>query len=99
MCESCTASYYGKTYRHIKVRVSEHQGAFPRTGKQVKKGTLSTLVRDHMFNCDHIVAWEGFSIIGREPNHYLLETKVNLFFEQGNTSLYNNKYSEELLLF
>ena len=52
-----------------------------------------------MLNCDHIVAWEGFSIIGREPNHYLLKTKENLFFEQGNTSLYNNKYSEELLLF
>ena len=24
-CGSCTASYYGKTYRHMKVRVSEHQ--------------------------------------------------------------------------
>ena len=25
-CGSCTASYYGKTYRHMKVRISEHQG-------------------------------------------------------------------------
>ena len=24
---------------------------------------------DHMLNCDHIVAWEDFSIIGRESNH------------------------------
>ena len=38
---SCTASYYGKTYRHIKVRVSKHQGVYPRIGKRVK-GTLST---------------------------------------------------------
>ena len=34
-CESCTASYYGKTYRHMKVRVSEHQSVSPRTGKRV----------------------------------------------------------------
>ena len=40
---SCTASYYGKTYRHMKVRVSEHQGVCPRTDKRVK-GTLSTSV-------------------------------------------------------
>ena len=57
-CGSWTASYYGKTYRHMKVRVSEHQGVSPRTGKQVK-GMLSTAVRDHMLNCDHTVAWEG----------------------------------------
>ena len=46
-------------YRHIKVRVSEHQGVSPRTGKRVK-GTLSTSVRDHMLNYDHTVAWENF---------------------------------------
>ena len=54
-CGSCTASYYGKTYRNMKVRVSEHQSVSPRTGKQVK-GMLSTSVRDHMLDCDHIVA-------------------------------------------
>ena len=67
-CGSCTASYYGKTYRHMKFRISEHQGVSPRTGKRVK-GTLSTSVRDHMLNCNHTVAWEDFSIIGRESNH------------------------------
>ena len=64
MCGSCTASYYGKTYRHMKFRVSEHQGVSPRTGKRVK-GILSTSVRDHMLNYDHTVAWEDFGIIGR----------------------------------
>ena len=29
-CGSCTASYNGKIYRHFKVRVSEHQGVYPR---------------------------------------------------------------------
>ena len=97
-CGSCTASYYGKTYRHMKVRISEHQGVSPRTGKRVK-GTLSTSVRDHMLNCNHTVAWEDFPIIGRESNHYLLETKESLFIKRDKTSLNRNKYSQELFLF
>ena len=52
-----------------------------------------------MLNCDHTVAWEDFSIIGREWNHYLLETKENLFIKQGNPSLNRNKYLQELFLF
>ena len=54
-CGSCTTSYYGKTSRHMKVRISENQGVSPRTCKRVK-GTLSTSVRDHMLDCDYIVA-------------------------------------------
>ena len=87
-----------KTYRHMKVRISEHQGVSPRTGKRVK-GTLSTSVRDHMLNCNHTVAWEDFSIIGRESNHYLLETKESLFIKRDKPSLNRNKYSQELFLF
>ena len=97
-CGSCTASYYGKTYKHMKVWISEHQGVSPRTGKRVK-GTLSTSVRDHMLNCNHTVAWEDFSIIGRESNHYLLETKESLFIKRDEPSLNRNKYSQELFLF
>ena len=65
----------------MKVRVSEHQSVSPRTGKRVK-GTLSTSVRDHMPDCDHRVAWEDFSIIGRQSNHYLLKTKETLFINE-----------------
>ena len=35
-CRSCNASYTGKTFRHMKIRVSEHQGVSPRTGKHLK---------------------------------------------------------------
>ena len=71
-CGSCKASYYSKTYRRMKIQVSEHQGVSSRTGKRMK-GTLSASVRDH-----HTLAWEDFSIIDRESNHYLLETKESL---------------------
>lgn len=52
MCENSTGFYVGKTCRHEKVRVSEHQGVFPRTRKSVK-GVFSTLVWDYMLICDH----------------------------------------------
>ena len=98
-CRSCSASYYGKTYRHMKVRVSEHQGAPPKIiGKHVK-GTLSTSVSDHMLDCGHTVAWEDFSIIVRESSYYLLETKEILFIKQNNPFLNKNKYSQNLFLF
>ena len=84
----------------MKVRVSEHQGVSPRTGRTGKqvKGTLFTSVRDHMLDCDHRVGWEDLSIIGRE-NHDLLEIKESLFIKRDNLSLKRNKYSQELFLF
>ena len=98
MCGSCIASYIGKTYRHFKVRVSEHQGVSPRTGKPVK-GTLSTSVRDHMFVCDHKVVHEDFKILGNESNRYLLELKETLFIKRVRPWLNKNLYLQELLLF
>ena len=49
---SCNALYICKTFRHMKVRVSEHQGVSPRTGKHLK-GTLSTSVRDYRLDWNH----------------------------------------------
>ena len=54
-CKSCNASYIGKIFRHMKVNVSEYQGVSPRRGIHLK-GTLSTSVRDHMPDCNHMVA-------------------------------------------
>ena len=97
-CGSCNASYIGKTFRHMKVRVSEHQGISPRTGKHLK-GTLSTSVRDHMLDCNHMVAWDDFKVLGRESNHWLLEIKESLFIKRDRPSLNKNIYSQELFLF
>ena len=97
-CGSCNASYIGKTFRHMKVRVSEHQGVSPRTGKHLK-GTLSTSLRYHMLDCNHVVAWDDFKVLGRESNHWLLEIKENLFIKRDRPSLNKNIYSHELFLF
>ena len=44
-CSSCNATYYGKTKRHFKVRVSEHMGVSARTGKNIKS-TKNSAVGD-----------------------------------------------------
>ena len=97
-CGSCSASYTGKIFEHLKVRVSEHQGVSFRTGKIVKD-TLSTYVRDHMLEWDHIVTWDDFKVLGRESNHWLLEIKESLFIKRDKPSLNKNIYSQELFLF
>ena len=79
-CGSCNASYVGKTFRYMKVRVSEHEGVSPRTSKHLK-GNLPTSVRDHMLDCNHVVAWDDFKVLGRECNHWLLEIKESLFIK------------------
>ena len=98
MCGSCNASYTGKTFRYMKVRVSEHQGVPPRTGKHLK-GTLAASVRDHMLDWNHMVPWDDFKVLGRECNHWLLEIKENLFIKRDEPSLNKNIYSQELFLF
>ena len=90
---SWNASYIGKTFRHMKVRVSEHQGVSPRTGKHLKR-PLSASVRHHMLDCNHVVAWDDFKVLGKESNHWLLEIKENLFIKSDRPSLNKNIYSQ-----
>ena len=94
-CGSCNASYIAKTFRHMKIRVSERQGVSPRAGKHLKE----TSVRDHMLDCNHLVAWDDFKVLERESNHWLLEIKERLFIKRDRPSLDKNIYSQELLLF
>ena len=86
------------TFRYMKVKVSEHQGVSPRTVKHLK-GTLSVSVRDLMLDCNHIVTWDDFKVLGRESNHWLLEFKESLFIKGDRPSLNKNIYSQELFLF
>ena len=82
----------------MKIRVSERQGVSPRAGKHLKE-TLSTSVRDHMLDCNHLVAWDDFKVLERESNHWLLEIKERLFIKRDRPSLDKNICSQELLLF
>ena len=43
----CNATYYGETCRHLSVRVGEHSGVSPLTGKK-SNSKKSTAGKDHM---------------------------------------------------
>ena len=98
ICRSRTATYTGKTFRHMKARFLEHQGVLPWTDEHLK-GTLSTFVRDHILDCDHVVAWHDFKVLWRESNHWVLEIKESLFIQIDRSQLNKNINSQELFLF
>ena len=53
-CRSCIASYIGKTFRHLKVMISEHQGVSPGGNKHLKE-SFPTSVRGYMLYCNRLV--------------------------------------------
>ena len=65
-CNSCNATYYGKTKRHFKVCVSEHMGVSARTGKNTKS-TKNCAVRDHMLACNNMCLLKTFLFWPMEP--------------------------------
>ena len=79
--------------RIVRVRVSQHQGVSPRTGKPVR-GTLS--IRDHMLVCDLKVLHENFKFLGNESNRYLQELNEYSFIKRDKPSLQKNLYLKEL---
>ena len=87
MCGSCNASYIGKTFWRLKVMVLEHQGVPPRSSKPFQ-GIFPTAVRDHMLDCNQLVAWDSFKVLGRESSHWLLEIKENLLTKRDRRLLF-----------
>ena len=84
----------------MKVRVSEHQGISPRTGKLLHDHMLDcNRIVDHMLDCNRIVAWDDFKVLWRETNHWLLEIKESLFIKRDKPSLNKSIYFQELFLF
>ena len=71
-CGRCNASYYGKTCRHLNIRVGEHSGVSPSTGKKSRAKT-TTAIKDHMLLCDHVVFHEDFKILASSNSEFHLK--------------------------
>ena len=97
-CSSCKAAYVGKTYRHKRVRLCEHMGISPRTGKLVK-GTAMTAVREHMLNCNTKVAEGDFTILSKGGEYKDLEIKESLLIKKLKPVLNKDQLSRPLYLF
>ena len=69
-CISYNATYYGKTKRHIKVRVSDHV--------KIKISNLPKILRDHMLVCNNIVSFEDFSVLSNRANNFKIKLQESL---------------------
>ena len=90
-CGRCNATYYGKTCRHLSVRVGEHSGISPLTGKN-SKSIKSAAVKDRMRSCDHIVSIGDFKILATSDSDFHVKVKENLLISRDEPIL-NNCYS------
>ena len=97
-CGRCNATYYGKTCRHSNVRVGEHSGISPLTGKKWK-ARKTTAVKDHMLFCDHIVSLDDFKILTSSNSGFPLKIKESLLILRHKPELNRNEKSLPLCSF
>ena len=97
-CSSCNATYYGKTKRHFRVRVSEDMGVSTRTGKNIKS-TKDSAVRDHMLVCDNIVSFEDFFVLANETNGFRIKLQESVLIHCDRPQLNKTSESTPLMLF
>lgn len=103
-CGGCSATYIGKSVRHLRTRISEHLGVSPRTLQPVSNHDQSA-VSDHHRTCAHNYkpCFENFTVIGNATYDEELRIKEALFIIRDKPELntQGTKYGfrENLLLF
>ena len=97
-CGRCNATCYSKTCRYLGVRVGEHSGVSPLTGKR-SKSKKSTEVKDHMLFCDHIVSIDDFKILATSDSDFHVWVEESLLISRDEPILNKNETSLPLYLF
>ena len=97
-CVRFNATYYGETCQHLNIRVGEHLGISPLTGKK-SKGKTTIAIKDHMLFCDHVVSLKVFKILVSSNSEFHLKIKENLLISRGKPELNRNKKFLPLYLF
>ena len=97
-CNSCNATYDGKTYRHFFTRATKDVGISNLTGKRVKivKGSA---VSDHLLQCDCTIDFDHFDILASDSNNFRLLIKESLLVKRDKLVLNRTVKSFPLKLF
>ena len=80
-CNSCKAVYIGETGRHKKTRFCEHIGISALTGK-TSKTKVESAIRDHHKQCDGVISYDCFKIIGNDSGLIARRIKESLFIHR-----------------
>ena len=97
-CGRYNASYYGETYRHLKVKSGEDIGISPLTFEKVKP-SAKTSTRDHPLFRNHDPSFDDFNNLAQGTNTFSLEIKENLLVKRDKPMLNKNISSTPLFLF
>ena len=89
-CDSCSATYYGKTKRHFKVRMCKHLGISVLTGKRVK-GDDDLAIKLHLLFCNHTPDFENISIPSTNNNDFKVTLMESLLINRDYPPLNKNK--------
>ena len=95
-CGECSASYVGKTQRHLITRISEHKGMSVRTGMHLTNPSFSN-IREHAFHNNHRILDKNFNVIAKSAWNEELLILESLLIHQHKPSL--NEYSTSTLEF
>ena len=98
LCGRCNTTYYGETCWHLSVRVGEHLGVSPLTGKK-SKSKKPAAVKDHMLFCDHIVSFDDYNILATSDSDFHVKVKESLLISRDEPILNKNETSLPLYLF
>ena len=80
MRRRCNPTYYGQTYRHLKVKSGEHNGMSRFKFKKIKPSKESA-IRDHSLNCNNIPSFEEITILANKNSKFVLEIKERLLIK------------------
>ena len=82
----------------MNIRVDEHSGISPLTGKKSKPRT-TTAIKDHVLFCDHAVSLGDFKILAISNSEFYLKIKESLLISGDKPELNRNEKSLSLYLF
>ena len=94
----CSATYYGKTKHHFKIRMCEHLGVSALTGKRVKGDNDSAIKEHHLF-CNYSSGFDDFCILTTNNNNFKVTLMESLLINRDHPPLNKNRHSLPLELF
>ena len=97
-CGSCNASYIGKTTRHLRQRVCEHQGISSRTGRELGMKLFSS-IRQHSQDTNRPFSFQDFRILSTASNSHDLHFQESLLINKEKPTLNVQTSSDNLSLF
>ena len=97
-CPRCKMRYVGETQRNLSIRVPEHRGLSPRTGRPISTPFASS-IRSHSESLSHPFSATDFKILHKAKSVFDLLILESLYIKHLSPELNSNSASFPLLTF